>query len=401
MRVGVERGARPRGCRPCSAARRRACRPARGSGLLVDSSASAIWSPTVKTGLSEVIGSWKIIEMRLPRTGACRPRRAEQVGAVEAGSRRRRSGRARATRRMIESAVTLLPQPDSPTRPSVSPRRDREVDAVDRPHHAVAGEEVGLQPLDLEHRASVARAAGAVAAIGQSVHPSRELARIIPKRGLPHHQPPLGGRSRSRRSAGRRPQPGQLGARRRPRGRGRASGRRGSSASRASSTWPSRLGAAGALEGRGRVGEEAVEGRAAQARVVVAAPGRERGSGSRPWRSARPGRPAGRARRGGRRAPGRSRAGRAGRPARPPGAASTVSATPTRGQRRADPLGQPPPGRIVGREQAKLEAPGASRPARRRGRAPSRPPRAARPRGPGRAGSAATGSAGGAAADGA
>ena len=29
--------------------------------------ASAIWSPTVKTGLSEVIGSWKIIEISLPR----------------------------------------------------------------------------------------------------------------------------------------------------------------------------------------------------------------------------------------------------------------------------------------------------------------------------------------------
>ena len=28
---------------------------------------SAIWSPTVMTGLSEVIGSWKIIEISLPR----------------------------------------------------------------------------------------------------------------------------------------------------------------------------------------------------------------------------------------------------------------------------------------------------------------------------------------------
>ena len=28
---------------------------------------SAIWRPTVSTGLSDVIGSWKIIEMRLPR----------------------------------------------------------------------------------------------------------------------------------------------------------------------------------------------------------------------------------------------------------------------------------------------------------------------------------------------
>ena len=29
--------------------------------------ASAIWCPTVKSGLSDVIGSWKIIEMSLPR----------------------------------------------------------------------------------------------------------------------------------------------------------------------------------------------------------------------------------------------------------------------------------------------------------------------------------------------
>ena len=30
--------------------------------------ASLIWRPTVKSGLSEVIGSWKIMEMSLPRT---------------------------------------------------------------------------------------------------------------------------------------------------------------------------------------------------------------------------------------------------------------------------------------------------------------------------------------------
>ena len=33
-------------------------------------SASAIWSPTRITGLSAVIGSWKISEMRAPRTCA-------------------------------------------------------------------------------------------------------------------------------------------------------------------------------------------------------------------------------------------------------------------------------------------------------------------------------------------
>ena len=37
---------------------------------------------------------------------------------------------------MISRAVVLLPQPVSPTRPSVSPRRDVEVDPVDRLHGA-------------------------------------------------------------------------------------------------------------------------------------------------------------------------------------------------------------------------------------------------------------------------
>ena len=53
---------------------------------------------------------------------------------------------------MTDSAVTVLPQPDSPTTPSVSPRVDREVDAVDRAHHAVVGREMRLEPADLEQR---------------------------------------------------------------------------------------------------------------------------------------------------------------------------------------------------------------------------------------------------------
>ena len=36
------------------------------------SSASAIWSPTVNAGLSEVIGSWKIIASRSPRSSRSR-----------------------------------------------------------------------------------------------------------------------------------------------------------------------------------------------------------------------------------------------------------------------------------------------------------------------------------------
>ena len=54
------------------------------------------------------------------------------------------------------SAVTLLPQPDSPTTPSVSPRVDRKIDAVDRVHHAVVGGEMGLQAADLEQALAIA-----------------------------------------------------------------------------------------------------------------------------------------------------------------------------------------------------------------------------------------------------
>ena len=86
--------------------------------------ASPICLPTVNSGLREVIGSWKIMEISLPRTSS--------ISVSVASSRFRPSSRMApptmrpgglATRRRIESAVTLLPQPDSPTTPRVSPRR--------------------------------------------------------------------------------------------------------------------------------------------------------------------------------------------------------------------------------------------------------------------------------------
>ena len=84
--------------------------------------ASAIWSPTVNTGFSDVIGSWKIIEMSLPRifssslsssVARSRPsKRMREPSAIRPG---------RSTRRITESAVTDFPEPDSPTTPSVPP----------------------------------------------------------------------------------------------------------------------------------------------------------------------------------------------------------------------------------------------------------------------------------------
>ena len=87
----------------------------------------------VNTGLSEVIGSWKIIAMRAPRTsriatsGASRFRSALEQDL--AASRR-------VDRQMLRQEphdrlpVTVFPQPDSPTMPNVSPREDVEGDVV-------------------------------------------------------------------------------------------------------------------------------------------------------------------------------------------------------------------------------------------------------------------------------
>jgi hypothetical protein len=86
--------------------------------------ASRSWSPIENTGLSEVCGSCSTMEMRRPR-----------MSRISAGVRSRIFSPSSRTsplmvrapplgsRRITDSAVTLLPQPDSPTRPSTSPRR--------------------------------------------------------------------------------------------------------------------------------------------------------------------------------------------------------------------------------------------------------------------------------------
>jgi hypothetical protein len=83
--------------------------------------ASRIWAPTLVTGFSDVIGSWKIMATSLPR------KRRISSWSILVTSRSRnqmwpptmRPGSG--TRRRIDSAVMVLPQPDSPTTPSVSP----------------------------------------------------------------------------------------------------------------------------------------------------------------------------------------------------------------------------------------------------------------------------------------
>ena len=83
-------------------------------------SASAIWKPMVSTGFSEVIGSWKIIAMSLPRIwricASGRVRSSLPLSLIEPSILLELGG----VSRMIDSAVTLLPEPDSPTTASVS-----------------------------------------------------------------------------------------------------------------------------------------------------------------------------------------------------------------------------------------------------------------------------------------
>jgi hypothetical protein len=75
-----------------------------------------------QTGLSELIGSWKIMAMSRPRTS----RIAGSLNAIRSsppsnGRERGSMPSGGVSRRRMARAVTLLPQPDSPTRQSVRP----------------------------------------------------------------------------------------------------------------------------------------------------------------------------------------------------------------------------------------------------------------------------------------
>ncbi|PLY57062.1 hypothetical protein HBH1_04692 [Herbaspirillum sp. BH-1] len=84
-------------------------------------SISASCSPMRCKGFREVIGSWKIMAISLPRM----PRRASSSACSRSRPSKRiapdrRAWLAMGNRRRMDSAVTLLPQPDSPSRPTVS-----------------------------------------------------------------------------------------------------------------------------------------------------------------------------------------------------------------------------------------------------------------------------------------
>ena len=78
----------------------------------------AIWLPIVKTGLSEVIGSWKIIAiLRAANRAHLGLGQLRQVACPRRESRRRQFAPLSGSRRMIDSTEAVLPEPDSPTIP--------------------------------------------------------------------------------------------------------------------------------------------------------------------------------------------------------------------------------------------------------------------------------------------
>ena len=102
------------------------------------------------TGFSDVIGSWKIIEMSFPRT--CR----RSFGFIVTRSSPFHSASPLVIvlrfglRPMIVRQVTLLPEPDSPTMPERLALLDGERDALDSLDDAVFGAEGRAEVLDVE-----------------------------------------------------------------------------------------------------------------------------------------------------------------------------------------------------------------------------------------------------------
>ena len=119
-----------------------------------------IW-PTVWRGLSDEYGSWKTICISRRSGRICARAQTRDVAARRSGS----CPAVGSSSLSISRAVVDLPQPDSPTMPSVSPRAHAERDVLDGVHLArVAGEhargdrEALGQALDLDQRRRRARA---------------------------------------------------------------------------------------------------------------------------------------------------------------------------------------------------------------------------------------------------
>ena len=114
---------------------------------------STICSPTVNAGLSEVIGSWKIIEMRSPRSSRIAPAESlQQIGAVEADRAGCDPARGRGNQthdRQRGDALAAARFADEPERAS---GLEREAHAVDRGELAGLDGERRPEAFDLEQR---------------------------------------------------------------------------------------------------------------------------------------------------------------------------------------------------------------------------------------------------------
>ena len=105
-------------------------------GVRCKRNASLTWSPIVCTGESELIGSWKMIEMRPPRipriSGPSADSMARSIAVPSPrGSTKPIVPRAisplRGRMRMMLWLTTDLPEPDSPTSATVEPARMRKL----------------------------------------------------------------------------------------------------------------------------------------------------------------------------------------------------------------------------------------------------------------------------------
>ena len=90
--------------------------------LVCCTSTSSICRPQVMTGLSAVIGSWNTIDMRVARSSRSRSGRAFATSSPSSRMLPPVTGSAWGSSPIIACAMTDLPEPDSPTRQTISPR---------------------------------------------------------------------------------------------------------------------------------------------------------------------------------------------------------------------------------------------------------------------------------------
>ena len=132
--------------------------------------ASVIWRPIVSTGLRLDSGSWKIIAIRAPRTlrSLSSGSRAGPGPAKTAEPAVTRLDTLREQAQQRQRADTLLPEPDSPTRPIVSPGSRCRTRARGPRERCGRARELDLEALHREQRRAPAavRRHGSLARVG-------------------------------------------------------------------------------------------------------------------------------------------------------------------------------------------------------------------------------------------